>query len=70
MGGDVVGMSLVPESITASQEGIKTVALTYVSNKAAGISKKQLSHGEVLALGKKAGISLEKIISELTVKIK
>lgn len=70
LGGDVVGMSLVPESITASQEGIKTVALTYVSNKAAGISKKQLSHGEVLALGKKAGISLEKIISELTVKIK
>jgi len=70
LGGDVVGMSLVPESITASQEGIKTVALTYVSNKATGISKKQLSHSEVLALGKKASISLEKTISELTVKLK
>ena len=69
LGGDVVGMSLVPESIAACQTGIKTIALTYVSNKAAGISKKQLSHSEVLELGKKASVSLEKIIFELIRKI-
>ena len=63
LGGDVVGMSLIPESITASQMNIKTLALTYVSNKAAGISSKILSHDEVLMLGKKASACLEKIIT-------
>lgn len=70
LGGDVVGMSLVPESITASQMDIKILALTYVSNKAAGISSKILTHNEVLSLGKKASVCLEKIISSVTEKIK
>ena len=69
LGGDVVGMSLVTESITAAQMGIKVLALTYVSNKAAGITTQKLSHKEVLALGKKAATSLEKIITEVTGKI-
>jgi len=69
LGGDVVGMSLVTESITAAQMGIKVLALTYVSNKAAGITAQKLSHNEVLALGKKAATSLEKIITEVTGKI-
>jgi purine-nucleoside phosphorylase len=63
LGGDVVGMSLVPEAIVANQIGIKTVALTYVSNKASGLSKKSLTHEEVLRTGKKASVSMEKIIT-------
>ena len=69
LGGDVVGMSLVPESITASQMNIKVLALTYVSNKAAGVSPEKLSHNEVLSLGKKASVSLEKIITAVIGKI-
>ena len=63
LGGDVVGMSLVPESIVANQMKIKTTALTYVSNKASGISKNSLTHKEVLQEGKKAAITIEKIIT-------
>ena len=62
LGGDVVGMSLVPEAIVANQIGIKMAALTYVSNKASGLSKKSLTHEEVLYIGKKVAISMEKII--------
>ncbi len=63
LGGDVVGMSLVPEAIVANQMKIKVTALTYVSNKASGISKKSLTHKEVLEAGKKAAVSMEKIIT-------
>ena len=62
LGGDVLGMSLVPESIVANQMSMKVVALTYISNKASGLSKNNLTHKEVLQAGKKAAVSLEKII--------
>ena len=62
LGGDVVGMSLVPESIVANQMNIKVTALTYISNKASGLSKNSLTHKEVLQAGKNAAISIEKII--------
>ena len=62
LGGDVVGMSLVPESIVANQMNMKISALTYVSNKASGLSKKSLTHTEVLQSGKTAAISIEQII--------
>lgn len=64
LGGDVVGMSLVPEAIVANQMKMKVSALTYVSNKASGISKKSLTHEEVLQTGKKAAVSMEKIITD------
>ena len=63
LGGDVVGMSLVPEAIVANQMNMKVTALTYVSNKASGLSKKILTHNEVLQAGKKAAVSIKKIIT-------
>ena len=70
LGGDVIGMSLVPEAIAASQMNMRVLALTYISNKAAGISSKKLFHDEVLMLGKKASVCLKEIISILMGKIK
>lgn len=64
-GGDVVGMSLITESIPACQMKMKVAAITYVSNKASGLSQEILSHEEVLAIGKKASINMEKIIKGL-----
>ncbi|MBO7431675.1 MAG: purine-nucleoside phosphorylase [Elusimicrobia bacterium] len=64
LGGDVVGMSLVPEAIVANQMNMKVSALTYVSNKASGVSKKSLTHSEVLQTGKKSSALLEKIITD------
>ncbi|MCR4663207.1 MAG: purine-nucleoside phosphorylase [Endomicrobiaceae bacterium] len=65
LGGDVVGMSLVPESIVANQMNMKVTALTYISNKASGLTKKSLTHSEVLQAGKTAAVSMEKIIKNI-----
>lgn len=64
LGADVVGMSLVAESIVAKQMGMDILALAYISNKASGISKKILAHNEVLSAGKEAAKSIEKIIND------
>lgn len=62
LGADVVGMSLVPEVIVAGQMNMKVLALTYVANKATGISKQKITHEEVLNIGKKTGIKIAKLI--------
>ncbi len=54
MGADAVGMSTVPEAITASHCGIRVVAVSLISNKAAGLSDKRLSHEEVMECAAKA----------------
>ena len=54
MGADAVGMSTVPEAITASHSGIRIAAVSLISNKAAGLSDKKLSHEEVMECASKA----------------
>ena len=49
LGADAVGMSTVPEAQLASASGMKVVALSCISNSAAGISEAPLSHEEVAA---------------------
>ena len=61
LGGDAVGMSTVPEVIVARQCGMRGVALSCITNQAAGISKSAVSHEEVLTTGervKEVGIRL------------
>ncbi len=48
LGGDLVGMTSVPECILAKEAGLKYANISYVTNFAAGISKHKLSHQEVL----------------------
>lgn len=47
-GADAVGMSTVPEAIVARQCGLNVAAVSCITNLAAGISKENLSHAEVL----------------------
>lgn len=49
IGGDLVGMSTVPEAIAARHMGARVVAISLVTNFAAGISPEPLSHDEVVA---------------------
>ena len=63
MGADLVGMSTVQEVIMAHYLGIKVVALSTVSNYAAGLSDTQVNHEEVLFYGKQAADALSQLIT-------
>jgi purine-nucleoside phosphorylase len=54
MGGDLVGMSTVPEVIMANSLGMKVLGLSVITNMAAGINAKPLSHQDVIDTSKKA----------------
>ena len=49
LGADAVGMSTVPEVIAASHCGLPVLAISMITNMAAGIEQKQLSGDEVIA---------------------
>lgn len=54
LGADAIGMSTVPEAIVARQCGMRVAALSCITNLAAGRSREQLSHKEVLDAGEAA----------------
>jgi purine-nucleoside phosphorylase len=54
LGADLVGMSTVLEAIAAHHAGAEVLALSLVTNLAAGVSDRPLDHAEVLAAGREA----------------
>ncbi len=68
LGADAVGMSTVPEAIVARQCGMRVAGISCITNLAAGISKGNLSHEEVLETAervKKSGAQLIRNFAEL-----
>ena len=69
LGADAVGMSTVAEAIAASHCGMKILAVSCITNFAAGISGKPLSHAEVMenanASSKNSIALMEKFFSKL-----
>jgi purine-nucleoside phosphorylase len=51
IGADVVGMSTVAEVVAARHMGIRILAISCVTNKAAGMKQQPITHEEVLATG-------------------
>jgi purine-nucleoside phosphorylase len=52
IGADLVGMSTVPEVIVANHMGIRCLAISCVTNMAAGILPEKINHEEVLETGR------------------
>jgi 5'-methylthioadenosine phosphorylase len=62
LGGDVVGMTGVPECVLARELGMCYACLAVVTNYAAGIGNMPLSHEEVVGQMKKVGTMLQNYV--------
>lgn len=65
LGADIVGMSTVPEVLAARHMGIRCLAVSCVTNLAAGVSPEPIDHEQVLAVGAEAAGSLVALLREL-----
>ena len=69
IGADLVGMSTVFEVLAARHMGIKVLAISCVTNMAAGILDQPLSHQEVLETGERVKTSFEALLRAVLPRI-
>jgi purine-nucleoside phosphorylase len=65
LGADIVGMSTVPEVLAARHMGVRCLAISCVTNLAAGVSPEPIDHERVLEVGAQAAGSLVALLNEL-----
>jgi purine-nucleoside phosphorylase len=58
VGADVVGMSTVPEVLALHAMGLPVLAVASITNRAAGLAKRPLTHEEVLRVGRESAWDL------------
>lgn len=69
LGADAVGMSTVPEAISALHAGYKTLAISCITNLASFLSDTPLNHKEVLESASKVQKSFQNLIIEFVQEI-
>ena len=65
LGATLVGMSTVPETIVARHMGIEVLGISCVTNLAAGLSDRPLSHAEVFEAGRQVEHKLAGLLKRL-----
>jgi purine-nucleoside phosphorylase len=69
IGADLVGMSTVAEVIAARHMGMKVLAISCVTNMAAGILDQPLSHAEVMETGERVKSTFEALLRALLPRV-
>jgi purine-nucleoside phosphorylase len=69
LGADAVGMSTVPEAITAKHMGMKILAISCLANMAAGIDEGFINHKEVMEMGKEISEIFNELLKRIIVRI-
>lgn len=69
LGADAVGMSTVPEAVTASWAGMNVIGLSCICNSAAGVSTVGLSHADVIKAAGEAKDKFIKLVKEIIKEI-
>ena len=64
LGADSVGMSTVPEAVIAHHCGIKNVAVSCITNMAAGVLDEKLSYDDVKETAERVKVKFKEIIKD------
>lgn len=70
MGADAVGMSTVPEVLTARAVGMRVAGVSCITNQAAGMTNQPLSHHEVLEVGVRVQDAFERLVRGFVGKVR
>ena len=69
LGADAVGMSTVPEVIAARARGMRVLGFSMITNLAAGLSAEEISHEDVLAMGREVAGDLAQLIEGVLARL-
>ncbi len=65
LGADAVGMSTVPEVITAVHCGMKVLGISCITNMAAGLGAEKLDHNEVIEVTRRVREDFEALVTRI-----